>query len=130
MKKILLIVSFFILIACESNSSGKLNSYESSVIKAKDAIKYVGDYKTVCGKVVSGTYASSSRGNPTFLNLDKSYPNHYFTIVIWGKNRSNFSSPPENMYLYKDVCVEGIIETYRGKAQIEISNQSKINFRK
>jgi len=123
MKKILLIVSFFILIACETNSSG------SSVIKAKDAIKYVGDYKTVCGNVVSGTYASSSRGNPTFLNLDKSYPNHYFTIVIWGKNRSNFSSPPENMYLYKDICVEGTIETYKGKAQIEVSNTSKIKIK-
>jgi hypothetical protein len=44
----------------------------------------VKNWATVCGKVVSTHYAKSSKGEPTFLNLDEAYPNEVFTILIWG----------------------------------------------
>jgi hypothetical protein len=62
-------------------------------LTAAEAAKHVGEYAKVCGEVVSTKYASSSRGQPTFLNLDKPYPDHIFTIVIWGDNRSKFDQP-------------------------------------
>ncbi len=33
-----------------------------------------------------------AKGQPTFINLDGSYPNQVFTIVIWGENSHKFSS--------------------------------------
>jgi hypothetical protein len=44
-------------------------------------------------KVVSTHYASSSKGQPTFLNLDELYPKEVFTILIWGSDRTKFGVP-------------------------------------
>jgi hypothetical protein len=50
---------------------------------ANDAKDHVGEMATVCCEVVSTRYASSTKGQPTFLNLDKPYPNQVFTVLIW-----------------------------------------------
>jgi hypothetical protein len=44
-------------------------------LTAAEAKDHVGETATVCGSVVSTRYASSTKGQPTFLNLDKPYPN-------------------------------------------------------
>src|SRR5271169_5271109 len=66
-----------------------------------DAKEHFGETATVCGEVVSTRYADSTKGQPTFLNLDKPYPNQVFTIVIWGNNRSKFKTPEEDSRLSK-----------------------------
>jgi hypothetical protein len=53
-------------------------------LTANEAKDHVGETATVCGSVVSTRYATSSKGRPTFLNLDKPYPNQVFTVLIWG----------------------------------------------
>jgi hypothetical protein len=93
---------------------------------AAEAAKHVGEYATVCGVVADARYAASSRGRPTFLNLDKRYPNQPFTVVIWGTTRVRFSPPPEKQLLGKNICVSGTIELYRGKAQIVLQDPSQI----
>lgn len=47
--------------------------------KPSDAINHVGESATVCGAVASAKYATSTRRQPTFLNLERPYPNHIFT---------------------------------------------------
>src|SRR5438874_1895717 len=59
---------------------------QDAPLTASQAKQYVGSTATVCGKVMSPRFASSSRGQPTFLNLDKAYPNQEFTILIWGSD--------------------------------------------
>ncbi len=95
-------------------------------ITAGEALQHVGSRKTVCGRVESATYASGSRGQPTFINLDKPYPDQIFTVVIWGRNRSNFPDAPEQMYGNRRICATGLIESYRGVPQIEASASSDI----
>lgn len=51
-------------------------------IPASQAAQHVGESATVCGYVASTRYLSTSRSKPTFLNLDKPYPNQDFTVVI------------------------------------------------
>jgi len=99
---------------------------QENYITPEEAYKYIGETKTVCGTVASATYAVRSRGKPTFLNLNKPYPNHVFTIVIWGSDRGKFKNPPEVFFKGKEVCVTGLITTYRGKPQIEVSEPSQI----
>jgi hypothetical protein len=67
--------------------------------------------------VVSARYADATKGQPTFLNLDKPYPSQVFTIVIWGENRSKFGKP-ENDYNGKRICVTGKITAYAGLPEI------------
>jgi hypothetical protein len=48
-------------------------------------------------------YAAKSRGNPTFINLDKPCPNEIFTVLIWGSDRPKFGDPEES-YRSKHIC--------------------------
>src|SRR5262245_6692360 len=68
------------------------------------AKNYIGKSETVCGQVASANYAPRNRGRPTFLNLDRAYPNHIFTVVIWGNDRVNFRDAPERAYDGKRIC--------------------------
>jgi len=86
-------------------------------ISPADAKNHVGENTIVCGHVASAHFAATSRGTPTFLNLDQPYPNQIFTIVIWGSDRPKFGDP-ESMYRDKWVCVSGTIESYRGVPEI------------
>jgi len=97
----------------------------SDKISASEASRYVGDRKTVCGDVESATYAASSRGQPTFLNLDKPFPQQIFTVVIWGRNRSQFPESPESTYRNRYICVSGLIETFEGVPQIEATGPNQ-----
>ncbi|MBW7995351.1 MAG: DNA-binding protein [Candidatus Glassbacteria bacterium] len=101
----------------------------NDAITADQAKNYIGETKTVIGQVVSAKYAAGSRGKPTFLNLDKPYPNQIFTVVIWGSNRSKFDEPPEKHFLKKKVRVTGKISEYRGKPQIVVTDPKQINIK-
>lgn len=96
-------------------------------ISPEDAHQYIGKTKTVCGAVASTFYSDGSRGRPTFLNLNRPYPNQIFTVVIWGSDRGNFESPPEILYRDRRICVTGVIDTYKGKPQIIVHDPSQIS---
>ena len=103
---------------------------EKTYIPSKETSQYIGKVATVCGYVVDSRYAASSTGQPTFLNFDYPYPNHTFTIVIWGQNRTNFSTPPEKKYMSKNVCIDGYIDSYKGKPQIEATSEIMITIKR
>ncbi len=94
-------------------------------ISATEARDHAGETATVCGNVVSTRYAASTKGQPTFLNLDKPYPNQIFTAVIWGNNRSRFGTP-ESDYKGKQICVTGKIAEYRGVPEIVVNDPGQI----
>jgi micrococcal nuclease len=94
-------------------------------LSASEAKEHYGENATVCGDVVSTRYASSSKGEPTFLNLDKAYPNQIFTVVIWGSNRSKFKTPEED-YKGKKICVTGKITAYDGVPEIIADDPKQI----
>lgn len=95
-------------------------------IPATEAAHHVGEVARVCGHVASAAYFGSVKGGPTFLNLERPYPDQAFTVVIWGQNRSRFESPPERLFDGKSICVAGRIETYRGRPQIEVTDPDQI----
>jgi len=94
-------------------------------ITAEEAKSHIGEQQTVCGKVVSTRFANNSRGKPTFLNLDRPYPDQVFTIVIWGSDRSKFGDP-ETTYRGHQICVAGRITDYRGVPEIVAQERSQI----
>jgi DNA/RNA endonuclease YhcR with UshA esterase domain len=95
-------------------------------ISPAEAAQHVGETATVCGTVASVTYAHSSRGRPTFLNLDQPYPNQVFTVVIWGTDRAHFRPAPEVNYANARICVTGLITTFRGVPEIVVHSPSAI----
>ena len=69
---------FFVAVLVGSVS---IFAYSQDTITPEDAAKFIGQHKTVCGKVASAHFAAKSKGQPTFINLDKPYPNQVFTWV-------------------------------------------------
>jgi len=94
-------------------------------LTAAEAKDHVGETATVCGNVVSSRYAASTKGQPTFLNLDKPYPNQIFTLVIWGSNRSKFGRP-EVEYNEKRICVTGKISMFRSVPEVAVDDPRQI----
>ncbi|HUD57469.1 MAG TPA: hypothetical protein VMR02_19715 [Terracidiphilus sp.] len=41
----------------------------------------------MCGTIASEHTAIGTKGMPTFINLDRPYPNQVFTLLIWGDDR-------------------------------------------
>jgi hypothetical protein len=91
--------------------------YTQTSISAAEAKNHVGERATVCGKVASTRYAARTRGNPTFINLDKPYPNQIFTVVIWGSDRPKFRNL-EEMYRNKHICITGKISDYKNVPEV------------
>ena len=60
-----------------------LNAADDAYITSAEAMDHVGEVKTVVGVVVGGKYVSRSRGKPTFLNLDRAYPDHVFHAFFY-----------------------------------------------
>lgn len=98
-------------------------------ITPEEAAKFVGQQKTVCGTVASAHFAAKTKGQPTFINLDKPYPNQVFTVLIWGSDRSKFENPPEMLYSGKEICVTGMIQSHQGKPEIVVKEPSQISIK-
>jgi hypothetical protein len=86
-------------------------------LAAGQAGEHVGECFTVCGLVASARYAETSRGSPTFLSLDRPFPQGALTVVIWGSERFKFGTP-EVEFGGKRVCATGTISEYQQRPQI------------
>jgi hypothetical protein len=98
---------------------------DAAKVSPADAINHVGQMATICGRVASAKYATNANRQPTFLNLDKPYPSHIFTAVIWGSDRAAFPYAPESL-ADRRICVTGTIRVYRGRAEIIVSGPNQI----
>lgn len=88
----------------------------------------IGKKGKVCGTVVATKYHIKGQGSPTFVNLDRKFPNQVFSFTIWESDRKNFSYEPEKELLGKQVCVTGKIGEYKGTPKMEIDNEKQVEF--
>ena len=101
----------------------------SANLTASEALKHVGENATVCGVVASVSTSTRSNGSPTFVNLDKAYPNQVFTVLIWGSDLSKFSPAPST-WNGKQVCATGTISLYRNVPEIVARDAGQVTFPK
>ena len=97
---------------------GKLNTYQAQ--------ENIGKYCTVCGKVVSTKYVENNKTNPTYLNLDKAFPDQIFTVLITQEIRNSMSYIPEKILNDKEICVYGKVTQYKGTPQIIINKKEDL----
>lgn len=91
----------------------------AGAVDAAEASAHIGTWATVCGRVTTATYAETSNGSPTFLNMGLPHPDQDFTVVIWSDTRASYVEPPERLFAGKAVCVEGTIGEYEEVPQIQ-----------
>jgi DNA/RNA endonuclease YhcR with UshA esterase domain len=105
------------------------NVLHAQPLTTQQAKSHIGESQTVCGAVKGSYYAKNSNGSPTYINLDGSYPNQPFNIVIWNQYRSTFKIAPEQSYKGKNLCITGIIDEYKGIPNIEVKSPSQIQIK-
>ena len=116
----LVFIGFFLL-------SSAVSAQAEQAIEVKEAYKYVGETKIVCGRIVSTKYLKRSSGGPIFLTFGRDYPNQQMTGLIWfGRFSEYFSYKPEKKLKRKTVCVKGLILEHEGKTQMEIRTEKQI----
>ena len=106
-------------------SAGLSFPLAAAELNSQQAASHIGETATVCGIVASANYAARTKGQPTFLNLDKPYPNQVFTIMIWGSDRGKFGAP-EVQFLGKRLCATGQMQSYKGKPEIVASDPKQL----
>jgi hypothetical protein len=100
-------------------SIGKAQTLTSAQAKAHE-----GENATVCGVVAGERTATSSRGVPTFINLDSAYPKQVFTILVWEEDKNKVGELP---HTGSRVCATGMIEDYRGVPEIVVKSRGQLS---
>lgn len=91
----------------------------------QQAASKVGTTVSIVGKVVSAKFIPISQS--TFLNLDQTFPNQTFTIMIWKDGRQNFSYQPEKELEGKYIVVTGKVELdMNGVPGVTVSREEQI----
>jgi hypothetical protein len=97
---------------------------QAQTLAPAQAKTHEGENATVCGKVASEKTATSSKGQPTFINLDSAYPNQIFTVLVWGDDRKNVGELPQ---IGLRVCASGKIQDYRGVPEIVVRSSGQLS---
>lgn len=107
-----------------------LSAYNFTEIPHNLAFQNIGKLRTVCGKIQS-TYIYSNTGSQIiYLNMGGEYPNHTFTGLIWySSNKDNFNGRPDKKYKMRNICISGVITTFKNKPQIQIDFENQIEIR-
>lgn len=99
--------------------------YNNKNVPTAQAKYFIGAECQICGKVVATRFNMNGKANPTYLNFDKPFPDTPFSVVIFGKDRVNFSYEPEIFLKNKWVCVRGKVGEFNGTPQIVVSEESQ-----
>jgi hypothetical protein len=110
------------IVSTTSSGKPKWISSSANVVSYLQAANYVGQSKTVEGKIVR-TYASSK--GTVFLDFHDPYQG-YFEVTIFSSDVKNFPFSPVSFYLNKEVRVTGTIELYQGAPEIIVHSPSQI----
>lgn len=95
-------------------------------VSVTEIASFVGDSITVTGRITTAKSGEATSDSPTILNMAGEDPNQLLTLIIDGKDRGNFNSPPETYYLDKQISVTGRVELSGGKPQIVVQNKNQI----
>lgn len=100
---------------------------QPNTITAAEASRLIGEEVTIKAKVASVFYAKSSSGSPTFLNLDKNFPDNPIAVVIFEKELKKLKINTQ-FYKGKTIIVTGKVVVYKdeNKPSIVIYNKDQI----
>ena len=95
---------------------------QCQTITAAQAREHDGETATVCGVAQNEHTAATTRGKPTFIDLDSAFPYQIFSILVWDDDRPNVGELP---HTGSKVCVTGVINYYHGVPRIVVKNSGQ-----
>lgn len=101
----------------------------TDTITAEEASQLIGEQVIVRAKVASVFYAKSSSGSPTFLNLDKNFPDNPIAVVIF-ENELKKLKINAQLYKGKTIIVKGKVGLYKDEEKPNKNKPSIIIYSK
>jgi hypothetical protein len=95
---------------------------QCQTITAAQAREHDGQTAIVCGVAQNEHTAATTRGKPTFIDLDSSFPYQIFSILVWDEDRPNVGELP---HTGSRVCVSGVINYYHGVPRIVVKTSGQ-----
>lgn len=102
---------------------------QTDTITAEEASQLIGEQVTIRAKVASVFYAKSSSGSPTFLNLDKNFPDNPIAVVIFEKELKELKINAQ-LYKGKTIIVTGKVGLYKDEEKPNKNKSSIIIYSK
>ena len=93
-----------------------------NTVVAKNQIKS-GKTVTVIGTVVD---AKETKNGHLFFNLDKTYPNQIFSVMIMSKNIVNFSYNPLTEFMGKQITIKGKLTDFDGVPTMFLEKENAV----
>jgi hypothetical protein len=91
---------------------------DQAFIPSEQAAVHIGEVTTVRIEKADCSYLPDVNGSPTFCN-DQPYPNHTFTMVVWGQDWSFLNGGC--------ILVTGEIQEFEGKPEIIVESTSQFS---
>jgi DNA/RNA endonuclease YhcR with UshA esterase domain len=115
MIKIIFTRTFFCCLVSLAFAANAIPTIDSS-----KAAFFVGQEVMVCGQV--SEIKPFNKG--THINLGSKFPSQHLTFVIWDSVEHDFKKRfgELSIFLGKQTCALGTIETYKDKLQIKVTN--------
>ena len=104
----------FVIVVTQFSFSQNISKLDT--ITAEMAATKIGEDVIVKGKIVTTFFAEFSTGKPTFLNLEKPFPNNPVAIIIFEEQLEELGINAQN-YKNKTVIVKGTVQQYKDEAK-------------
>lgn len=93
-------------------------------IESNQSSHYIGKLAEICGVV----HQVKNIKKQTYINLDGRYPNQKLAILIWNDDLNLIVDKIGRLdkFIGNRVCVKGVIDSYKGTPQINLSDPSNI----
>ena len=90
--------------------------------------RHVGEIVVFCGTPTSvyATEPGKVNGDPVYLNFGGAYPNHTFSVLVWGDVAGKQRGKLNKMYSGNKLRIHGWVKTYEGKPVITVKELSDI----
>lgn len=126
MRKNLIAALVMTACVCEVVAQVPAGTSCNSAIPWTDASRYAGTTAYFSGPVVEVVHRSNVKGEPTRINIGRAYPDkNRMTLLVWGKNLDAFGSSLQGL-AGRNVCATGTMGSYKGSAEMEITNPKQI----
>lgn len=99
--------------------------YQINSVSAYYADYYIGDVRTVYGKVKEVFYSPES--DEYFLHMGAYYPYHDFTIVLPGHIARKYTARPIRYFTNEYLNVTGLITSFEGKPEIVVKRKFQLD---
>ena len=91
--------------------------------------QHVGEIVLFCGTptAVHAPVPGKVKGDPVYINFGGAFPNHTFTVLIWGDVAGKQRKKLEKRYSGKALRVKGWVKTYEAKPVIYVKELQDID---